>query len=116
MCGGFETKSWSRGFTIPRSDPVEAVERLLDRMEEDASTVCSDTSSEVDPRLEEELECMLKESPSDGDSEPEEDSKEEEDFEDDVVEKRLCPLHSRRVDGMKQRLCRWEREEAVSIF
>ena len=63
VCGGFETESRGHGVTIPRSDPVEALERLLDRM--DASTVCSDTSFEVDPPLEEELERLLNEASSD---------------------------------------------------
>ena len=102
-CGGFETESWSRSVVVPRSDPLETLERRLDRM--DAS---SDTSSEVDPRLEEELERVLNESSSDeADSEPEED---------DVVEQRLGSLRSRRDDGMKQRLARWEKEEAESVL
>ena len=73
-CGGFETESWSRSVVVPRSDPLETLERRLDQMD-----VCSDTSSEVDPRLEEELERVLNEASSDeADSEPEE----EEDVED----------------------------------
>ena len=95
-CGGFETQSWSRSDVVPRSDPLEALERRLDRMD-----ACSDTSSEVDPRLEEELERVLNETSSDEtDSEPEED---------DVVEQRLDSLRSHRDDGMKQRLARWEK-------
>ena len=94
---------------ISRSDSVETLERLLDKM--DASTVCSDDSSEVDPRLEEELKRLLNEASSD-----EGDSESEEDFEDDVVEQRLGSLRSRRDDGMKQRLGRWEKEEAVSVL
>ena len=102
-CGGFETESWSRSVVVPRSDPVEALERRLDRMD-----ACSDTSSEVDPGLEEELERVLNESSSDeADSEPEED---------DVIEQRLDSLRSRRDDGIKQRLARWEREEAESVL
>ena len=66
-CGGFETESSSRRVVVPRSDPLETLERRLDRMD-----VCSDTSSEVDPRLEEELERVLNETSSDeADSEPE---------------------------------------------
>ena len=57
--------------------------------------MCSDTSSEVDPRLEEELERVLNEASShEGDSESEEEF-------DDVVEQRLGSLHSRRDKGMK---------------
>ena len=68
VCGGFETESWSRSVVVPRSDPLEVLERRLDRMD-----VCSDTSSEVDPRWEEELERVLNETSSDeADSEPEE--------------------------------------------
>ena len=105
----FGTKSWAEGFTIPRTNHVEELERLLDEI--DASTVCSDDSSEVDPRLEEELERVLNEASSDkGDSDSEEDS------EDDVVEQRLGSLRSCRDDGMKQRLGRWEREEALSVL
>ena len=102
-CGGFETQSWSRNVVVPRSDPLEVLERRLDRMD-----VCSDTSSEVDPRLEEELERVLNETSSDEtDSEPEED---------DVVEQRLGSLRSHRDDGMKQRLGRWKKEEVVSVL
>ena len=81
-CGGFETESWSRSIVIPRSDPVETLQRRLDRM--------------VDPRLE-------------GDSESEKEF-------DDVVEQRLASLRSNRDDGMKQRLDRWEKEEAESVL
>ena len=103
-CGGFETESWSRSVVVPRSDPLEVLERRLDRLD-----ACSDTSSEVDPRLEEELERVLNETSSDeADSEPEE--------EDDVVEQRLDSLRSRRDGGMKQRLARWEKEEAESVL
>ena len=103
-CGGFETESWSRSVVVPRSDPLETLERRLDRMD-----ACSDTSSEVDPRLEEELERVLNETSADeADSEPEE--------EDDVVEQRLGSLRAHRDDGMKQRLGQWEREEAVSTL
>ena len=102
-CGGFENESWSRSVVVPRSDPLEVLERRLDRMD-----ACSDTSSEVDPRLEEELERVLNEPSSDeADSEPEED---------DVVEQRLDSLRSRRDDGIKQRLARWEKEEAESVL
>ena len=102
-CGGFETESWSRSVVVPRSDPLETLERRLDRLD-----ACSDTSSEVDPRLEEELERVLNETSSDeADSEPEED---------DVVEQRLGSLRSHRDDGMKQRLGRWEKEEAASVL
>ena len=102
-CGRFETESWSRSVVVPRSDPLEVLERRLDRLD-----VCSDTSSEVDPRLEEELERVLNETSSDeAHSEPEED---------DVVEQRLGSLRSRRDDGIKQRLARWEKEEAVSVL
>ena len=102
-CGGFETESWSRSVVVPRSDPLETLERRLDRLD-----ACSDTSSEVDPRLEEELERVLNETSSDeADSEPEED---------DVIEQRLGSLRSRRDDGMKQRLARWEKEEAESVL
>ena len=102
-CGGFETESWSRSVVVPRSDPLETLKRRLDRMD-----ACSDTSSEVDPRLEEELERVLNETSSDeADSEPEED---------DVVEQRLGSLRSRRDDGIKQRLVRWEKEEVVSVL
>ena len=102
-CGGFETQSWSRGVVVPRSDPLEAMEHRLDRME-----ACSDTSSEVDPGLEEELERVLNETSSDEASESEE--------EEDVVEQRLASLHSHREEEMKQRLARWEREEAVTVL
>ena len=102
-CGGFETESWSRSVVVPRSDPLETLERRLDRLD-----ACSDTSSEVDPRLEEELERVLNETSSDeADSEPEED---------DVVEQRLGSLRSHRDDGMKQRLGRWKKEEAASVL
>ena len=107
-CGGFETESWSRSVVVPRSDPLEVLERRLDRM--DASTAYSDTSSEVDPRLEEELERVLNETSSD-----EGDSESEEEF-DGVVEQRLGSLRSNRDDGMKQRLGRWEKEEAASVL
>ena len=50
-CGGFETESWSHSVVVPRSDPIETLQRRLDRM--------------VDPRLEEELEHVLNEAPSD---------------------------------------------------
>ena len=60
-CGGFETEPWSRRIVVPRSDPLEAMERRLDRLE----AACSDTSSEVDPRLEEELERVLNETSAD---------------------------------------------------
>ena len=63
VCGGFETESWSRGFIVPRSDPIETLELRLDRM--DAFTACWDTSSELDPRLEEELARVLNEASSD---------------------------------------------------
>ena len=66
-CGGYETESWSRRVVVPRSDPLEAMERRLDRLE----AACSDTSSEVDPRLEEELERLLNETSSDEASEEE---------------------------------------------
>ena len=59
-CGGFETESWSRSVVVPRSDPLEILERRLDRLD-----ACSDTSSEVDPGLEEELERVLNETSSD---------------------------------------------------
>ena len=99
-CGGYETESWSRRVVVPRSDPLEAMERRLDRLE----AACSDTSSEVDPRLEEELERLLNETSSDEVSEEEED----------VVEQRLASLRRNRDDGMTQRLVQWEREEAVT--
>ena len=76
-CGGYETESWSRRVVVPRSDPLEAVERRLDRLE----AACSDTSSEVDPRLEKELERLLNETSSDEASESE---SEETDVEDAV--------------------------------
>ena len=107
-CGGFETESWSRSVVVPHSDPLETLERRLDRL--DAFTACSDTSSEVDPRLEEEMERVLNEASSD-----EGDSESEEEF-DDVVEQRLGSLRSNRDDGMKQRLGRWEKEEAASVL
>ena len=37
-------------------------------------------------------------------------------MEDDLVEQRLGSLRSRRDDGMKQRLARWEKEEAVTVL
>ena len=81
-CGGFETESWSCSVVVPRSDPLETLERRLDRLD-----ACSDTSSEVDPGLEEELERVLNETSADEtDSEPEED---------DVIEQRLDSLRSR---------------------
>ena len=106
MCGGFETESWSRSVIVPHSDPLETLERRLDRL--DAFTACSDTSSELDPRLEEEMERVLNETSSDEASES--------DVEDDVVEQRLGSLRSNRDDGMKQRLGRWEKEEAASVL
>ena len=99
-CGGYETESWSRRVVVPRSDPLEAMERRLDRLE----AACSDTSSEVDPGLEEELERLLNETSSDEASEEEED----------VVEQRLASLRRNREEDMTQRLVRWEREEAVT--
>ena len=99
-CGGYETQSWSRRVVVPRSDPLEVMERRLDRLD-----VCSDTSSEVDPRLEEELERLLNETSSDEASEEEEE---------DVVEQRLASLRRKREEDMTQRLARWEREEAVT--
>ena len=102
-CGGFETESWSRSVVVPRSDPLEALERRLDRLD-----ACSDTSSEVDPRLEEELERVLNETSAD--------EAESESEEDDVIEQRLDSLCSRRDDGIKQRLARWEKEEVVSTL
>ena len=69
-CGGFETESWSRSVVILCSDPIETLERRLAGM--DAFTACSDTSSELDPRLEEEMERVLNETSSDEASEPEE--------------------------------------------
>ena len=101
-CGGYETESWSRRVVVPRSDPLEAMERRLDRLE----AACSDTSSEVDPRLEEELERLLNETSSDKASESEE--------EEDVVEQRLASLRRNREEAMTQKLARWEREEAVT--
>ena len=95
---------------VPRSDPLETLERRLDRM--DAFTACSDTSSEPDPGLEKELERVLNEASSDEASESEEES----DVEDDVVEQRLSSLRSKRDDEMKQRLARWEREETVTVL
>ena len=100
-CVGYETESWSRRVVVPRSDPLEAMERRLDRLE----AACSDTSSEVDPRLEEELERLLNETSSDEASE-----------EEDVVQQRLASLRSKREEDMKQRLARWEREEAVTML
>ena len=99
-CGGYETESWSRRVVVPRSDPLEPMERRLDRLE----AACSDTSSEVDPCLEEELERLLNETSSDEVSEEEEG----------VVEQRLASLRRNRDDGMTRRLVRWEREEAVT--
>ena len=102
-CGGYETESWSRRVVVPRSDPLEAMERGLDRLE----AACSDTSSEVDPGLEKELERLLNETSSD---EADLESEEEED----VVEQRLGSLRRKREEDMTQRLVRWEREEAVT--
>ena len=102
-CGGYETESWSHNFIVPRSDPLEVMERRLDQLE----TTWSDTSSEVDPALEKELERLLNETSSDeADSESEE--------EEDVVEPRLASLRRKREEDMTQRLVRWEREEAVT--
>ena len=101
-CGGYETQSWSHNVVVPRSDPLEAMEHRLDRLE----AACSDTSSEVDPRLEEELERLLNEASSDEVSESEE--------EEDVVEQRLASLRRNREEDMTQRLARWEKEEAVT--
>ena len=102
-CGGFETESWSRRVVVPRSDPLEAMERRLDQLE----TAWSDTSSEVDPALEKELERVLNETSSDEASESEEE-------EEDVVEQRLASLRRKREEDMTQGLARWEREEAVT--
>ena len=103
-CGGFETQSWSRRVVVPRSDLLEALERRLDRMD-----AFSDTSSEPDPGLEEELERVLNETSfEEGDSES--------DVEDELVEQRLASLRRKREDEMKQRLARWEREEAVTVL
>ena len=99
-CGGFETQSWSRRVVVPRSDPLEALERRLDRMD-----ACSDTSSEPDPGLEEELERVLNET-----------SDEASESEDELVEQRLASLRRKRDVEMKQRLARWEREEAVTVL
>ena len=74
------------------------MERRLDRLE----AACSETSSEVDPRLEKELERLLNETSSDEASE------------EDVVEQRLASLRRKREEDMTQRLVRWEREEAVT--
>ena len=102
-CGGYETESWSHNFIVPRSDPLEVMERRLDQLE----TTWSDTSSEVDPALEKELERLLNETSSDeADSESEE--------EEDVVEQRLASLRRKQEEDMTQRLVRWEREEAVT--
>ena len=102
-CGGYETESWSHNVIVPRSDPLEVMERRLDQLE----TTWSDTSSEVDPALEKELERLLNETSSDeADSESEE--------EEDVVEQRLASLRRKREEDMTQRLVRWEREEAVT--
>ena len=95
-CGGYETESWSHNVIVPRSDPLEVMERRLDQLE----TTWSDTSSEVDPALEKELERLLNEA----DSESEED----------VVEQRLASLRRKREEDMTQKLVRWEREEAVT--
>ena len=103
-CGGYETESWSHNVVVPRSDPLEVMERRLDQLE----TTWSDTSSEVDPALEKELERLLNETSSDeADSESEEE-------EEDVVEQRLASLRRKREEDMTQRLVRWEREEAVT--
>ena len=102
-CGGYETESWSHNVIVPRSDPLEVMERRLDQLE----TTWSDTSSEVDPALEKELERLLNETSSD---EADSESKEEED----VVEQRLASLRRKREEDMTQRLVRWEREEAVT--
>ena len=100
-CGGYETESWSHNVIVPRSDPLEVMERRLDQLE----TTWSDTSSEVDPALEKELERLLNETSSDeADSESEED----------VVEQRLASLRRKREEDMTQKLVRWEREEAVT--
>ena len=102
-CGGYETESWSHNFIVPRSDPLEVMERRLDQLE----TTWSDTSSEVDPALEKELERLLNETSSnEADSESEE--------EEDVVEQRLASLRRKREEDMTQRLVRWEQEEAVT--
>ena len=102
-CGGYETESWSHNVIVPRSDPLEVMERRLDQLE----TTWSDTSSEVDPALEKELERLLNETSSDeADSESEE--------EEDVVEQRLASLRRKREEDMTQRLVRWEREETVT--
>ena len=101
-CVGYETESWSRCVVVPRSDPLEAMERRLDQLE----TAWSDTSSEVDPALEKELERLLNETSSDEVSESEE--------EEDVVEQRLASLRRKREEDMTQRLARWEREGAVT--
>ena len=102
-CGGYETESWSHNVIVPRSDPLEVMERRLDQLE----TTWSDTSSEVDPALEKELERLLNETSSDeADSESEE--------EEDVVEQRLASLRRKREEDMTQKLVRWEREEAVT--
>ena len=102
-CGGYETESWSHNVIVPRSDPLEVMERRLDQLE----TTWSDTSSEVDPALEKELERLLNETSSDeADSESEE--------EEYVVEQRLASLRRKREEDMTQRLVRWEREEAVT--
>ena len=100
-CGGFETESWSHNVVVPRSDPLEAMERRLDQLE----TAWSDTSSEVDPALEKELERLLNETSSDEVSESEDE---------DVVEQKLASLRRKREEDMTQRLARWEREEAVT--
>ena len=102
-CGGYETQSWSHNVVVPRSDPLEAMERRLDQLE----TTWSDTSSEVDPALEKELERLLNETSSDEASEEEEE---------DVVEQRLASLRRKREVDMTQRLARWEREEAVTYL
>ena len=112
-CGGYETESWSRRVVVPRSDPLEAMERRLNQLDpleamerrlDRLEAACSDTSSEVDPGLEEELERLLNEPSSDEASEEEED----------VVEQRLASLRRKREEDMTRRLARWEREEAVT--
>ena len=110
---GYETESWSRRVVVPRSDPLEAMERRLNQLDpleamerrlDRLEAACSDTSSEVDPDLEKELERLLNETSSDEASEEEED----------VVEQRLASLRRNREEDMTQKLVRWEREEAVT--